>query len=214
MTKVTLSYTTFLWPPLKPTRSPNRAAHIWHHGHHFLTDMCLFRSGSRPCPADALVLMNSPDTIRNARGIKGHCWPPLRTCSAPADCMSQKVSSCEAVGPGQPLFAVVTEWEHAVLSLLAPLWGAQSMCYNNKPRNPDHTLPYLKICNENIWSKCIQSGIRAESHALTEFLTVALRHAPSALWIQTSHVLEKKATTRRWEKQIMFMRPACSSCHI
>lgn len=59
------------------------------------------------------------------------------------------VSSCEARGPGQPLSAVVTEWEHAMLSLLAPLLGAQSMCYSNKHENSDHTLSYLEICNEN-----------------------------------------------------------------
>lgn len=168
------------------------SAHLTAVGTAFSLTQCLFRSGSRPCPADAPIPMNTPYTIRNAWGIKGHCWPPLLTCSTPADCMSQKVSSCEAMGPGQPLLAVVTEWEHAVLSLLAPLLGAQSMCYNNKPKNPDHTLPYLKIYNENIWSKCIQLGKQAESHALTEFLIVTLRHDPFALWIQTSHVLEKK----------------------
>lgn len=108
------------------------------------------------------------------------------------DCVRQEASSCEAVGPGQPLLAVVTELEHAVLSLLAPLLGAQSMCYNNKPKNPNHTLPYLKICNENIWSKCIQSGNRAESHTGTELLIVTPRHDPFALWIQTSHVLKEK----------------------
>lgn len=123
---------------------------------------------------------------------RGPRWPLLLTFSPPDDCVSQEVSSYEAVVPGQPLLAVVTEWEHAVLSLLAPLLGAQSMCYNNKPKNPDHTLPYLQICNENIWSKCIQSGNRAESHTGTELLIVTPRHDPLALWIQTSHVLKEK----------------------
>lgn len=127
----------------------------------------------------------------NARVI-GPRWPLLLTFSPSDDCVSQEVSSCEAVGPGQPLLAVVTEWEHAVLSLLAPLLGAQSMCYNNKPKNPDHTLPYLKICNENFWSKCIQSGNGADSHTRTELLIVTPRHDPFALWIQTSHVLKEK----------------------
>lgn len=130
---------------------------MWEQGW-ICSDMAM--PSSCPC-SDEIPLLWSKCTSH-----QGYHWP-LLTSSPPDDGVSQEMSSCEAVGPGQPLLAVVTEWEHAVLSLLAPLLGAQSMCYNNKPKNPDHTFPYLKICNDNIWSKCIQSGNRAASHTLT-----------------------------------------------
>lgn len=132
--------------------------------------------------------------------VKGHHWPPLLTSSPPDDWVSQKMSSCEAVGPGQPLWAVVTEWEHAVLSLLAPLSGAPSMCYNNKPQNPDHTLPYLKIFNENIWSKCTQSGNRAQSHTLTELPIETLKTQILLLSESRLHTFWKKNNSQKMGK--------------
>lgn len=171
-----------------------------------------FSDLTQPCPLGACVPKDAPDSDLNAQ-VQGHCWPILLTSSPPDDGVNQELSSCEAVGPGQPLLAVVTEWEHAVLRLLAPLLGPQSMCYNNKPGNPDPTRPYLKIWNESIGNKCIRSGNRAQSHTRTELLTVTLKHRFFCSLNPDLTRFGRKATARRWEKQIMFTRPACSPWH-
>lgn len=171
-----------------------------------------FSGLTQPRPLGACVPKDAPESDLNAQ-VQGHRWPRLLTSSHPDDGVSQELSSCEAVSPGQPLLAVVTEWEHAVLSLLAPLLGPRSMCYNNKSRNPDPTRPYLKIWNESIGSKCIQSGNRAQSHTWTELLTVTLKHRSFCSLNPDLTHFGRKATARRWEKQIMFTRPACSPWH-
>lgn len=69
---------------------------------------CAFSALTQPCPLDAFVPKDAPYSDLNAQ-VQGHRWPLLLTSSPPDDRVSQKISSCEAVGPGQPLVAVITE---------------------------------------------------------------------------------------------------------
>lgn len=175
-----------------PVWSPNGPAHIWQqwvpvfhwHAPSQVREpgwLHCDRATSSRCPCcDGLPLLWSKCTSH-----RGPLLTSPSDISPPDDWVSQEVSSCEAVGPGQPRLAVVTDWEHAVLSLLA-----QSMCYN-KHRIPDHTLPYLEICTETTGSKCTQSGNRAanqRAHGLSELWP--WNTDSCVLWIQTPHVLE------------------------
>lgn len=190
---------------------PQRGRHASESGRcQFPTDPWALRPGSRVgctltqlCPLDGL-----PRLSLSAEVIEGLSLASSEIVPSRQPRVSQEGVFVWCCGPGQPFSCA---WEHAVLSLLAPVLE-HTVCYSNRHRNPDHTPPVsrsvMRTCEINAYNQ--EQAAHWNAKGVSD--SWPWNTGPFTLIPDPTH-FGRRATARRWEKQITVMMPAWSLCH-